>query len=415
MIMLTSKVQLLLSKLSVVMASFVMILSIQPWFIWGKNYVFVFLLCVFLLLRLILSVSGKCNLKNLSIATMFSLLFWYLWYGLFNASNTDKLEPLTLIFTKILPLVFIILMSYYEKKQVVSYTVKIFALILIISTLSYCLYLAGVPFRYELIEHPTNTFYKGFANFYLFILEAKFDAVEFLRFRSVFTEPGHVGMMCALYLYVNKYDLKKWYNIIMLFVLVISFSFAAYVLLILGWMIYIKAVKLSFRPIALAVFIAVLSAMLLEIYTITNENKGVVSTYIIERAMFDDKKGLVGNNRNDDYFLNFYDDFSSQYNYFTGIGREKFGQLFSGTPNSSYRNFIVQYGIIGLILFILIFFSVLLHCPTSLGIGLFILFFLSFIQRPYWDWEAQSYIYISAIYIYYYESKLKERSKININ
>lgn len=402
-----NKLRVYLSEISVCMAVVVMILSMQPWFVWGKSYMISIPLMLFLLLRFAISINGQYNFKKMPVITILLLVLWYLWYGLFKASYMDITEPFTVSFTKILPLFLIMIMGYFEKKKIVIYVTKLFAIILFVSIVAYCFYIIGFPLPYEIIEHPTNTVYNGFANFYFFIVESKFDVLEYLRFRSVFTEPGHVGMMCALYLYINEYDFKKWYNVIILLALVMSFSFAAYVLLLCGWMLYAKAVRLSFKPIILVLSLAILSAISLEICTLNKENKGVVSIYILERAKFDENKGLSGNNRNDEFFLNYYENFSEKIDYFVGVGRDEFRENFQGTPNSSYRNFIVQYGVIGLIIFIGIFFSILLYYPTRLGWGLFVLFLLSFIQRPYWIWEAQSYMFIAVIYVYYYESKFK--------
>lgn len=403
-----------LSNLSIYFAVLVIICSMSPWFVWGKSYIMVILLGLFLLSRSFEMSYYHYNLKDTPIYTTLLLLLWCLWYSYHCFQNIEMGKFLVPFLTQILPLFFVIILKFDEKKKVIEQTTKLFAIILAISLLYYCLFLIGLPLPYKIIQHPTNLVYSSFANYYLFIIEATFDATEFLRFRSIFTEPGHVGMMCALYLYINKYQIKKWYNATILAVLIASFSFAAYVLLACGWLIYLRASRLSLKPVFLTIIAVIIVAISIEILTTPKgADKGILSTKILDRTQYDEEKGISGNNRNDYNFNSYYKEFSQRPDYFMGIGLDEYGKKFASTPNSSYRCFIVQYGLIGLIIYLSMFLSLVLYRPSRLGIGMFFLFSLSFIQRPYWIWAAQSFMFVAATYMFYYESKSSRNTRIS--
>lgn len=390
-----------LSNISVISGTIVVLLSMQPWFSWNKPYIAIFEV-LFLISSLFVLLHRKTILsRGIYMLPIVLLFIWYLWSGLYKSSKVDISEPFTLFFTQILPLFFIYNMSSDEKKHVKEYVIKSFAIILLISLFFYFIFLVGLPLKYAVLEHPINKSYNSFANFYFFIIELNFDSREFLRFRSIFTEPGHVGMMCALYLYISEYKMRKWYNMIILAALVLSFSFAAYVLLFVGWFIYLWASYRNIKPAILMILLIVPLMFAIDTYTARSSSEGIVSTLILDRAKYDKDKGIVGNNRNDETFKIYYDQFSDRIDYLIGAGREEYVSLFQSTPNSSYRSFIVQYGLIGLMVFLLLFFSFVLCRPSRLAFGMFLLFLISFIQRPYWGWAAQAYMFIIAVFVFY--------------
>lgn len=401
-----------LSNISIISGTIVVLLSMQPWFSWNKPYIAVFEV-VFLISSFLILIHRKTILsRGIYILPIFFLFIWYVWFGLYKSSKSDILEPFTLFFTQILPLFFIYNMSLDEKKHIKEYVIKSFAIILLISLFFYLLFIIGIPLQYEVLEHPINKTYNSFANYYFFIIELNFDSKEFLRFRSIFTEPGHVGMMCALYLYISEYEIKKWYNIVILAALIFSFSFAAYVLLFVGWFIYLWASYRNIKPFILMILLIVSLMFAIDTYTARSTSEGVVSTLILDRAKYDKDKGIAGNNRNDETFKIYYDQFSDKIDYLIGAGREEYVALFQSTPNSSYRSFIVQYGLIGLIIFLFLFFSFILCRPSRLAIGMFLLFLISFIQRPYWGWAAQAYMFIIAVFIFYNNTNNKTIARL---
>lgn len=389
-----------LSELSIYVAVIIIILSIGPWFIWNHKYLRAFFFLFFIILRIIIVLKQKSlPADSIHIMPITFLFLWYFWYNIYSAVNI--IDPFSSLITQMLPLFFVIIMDLSEKLALKELAIKIFAIILAVSLFFYLLLFIGIPLPYEILEHPTNRFYGSFANFYFFILGLNFYSADFWRFSSVFTEPGHLVMICALYLYINNYEIKKWYNMIMLVSLLVSFSFAGYVLLVLGWLIFLWAAKGKLiTTIPILVFVIVCSVCL-EVFTSTKYSSGIVSTFILDRAEYDKEKGVAGNNRNDQAFENYYNNFSNTEEYFFGAGREEYKILFDSTPNSSYRVSIVNYGIIGVGIFVFMFLSFVLFRPSRMAFGMFVLFTLSFLQRPYWNWPAQSFMFVVSVFIFY--------------
>jgi hypothetical protein len=77
----------------------------------------------------------------------------------------------------------------------------------------------------------------------------------FNRFYAFFNEPGELGTFMVALLYIQRFDLKKWYNVVFLVSGILSFSMAFYVSL-MAWYVFFGNVKrkLVFIIIALAAF-----------------------------------------------------------------------------------------------------------------------------------------------------------------
>jgi hypothetical protein len=284
-----------------------------------------------------------------------------------------------------------------EKKKIVTLTTAIYAWIVGISIIFYILIiLCGFQFPYSIIRHPsTIADYPDFRN-YIFLLNSDDDRV-FYRFRSIFTEPGHLGMISSLLLYINKYDLKKKSGFIIFVSVLLSFSLAAYVLLIMGYFIYVffSRKKLYAKLIKLMFIITLLGGCGFYIYTQYSDS--LISQLIIRRLEYDEDKGIVGNNRNSKFFDFYYENTFVQTpsNYILGVGEERFIKNLSG-KTSSYKAFIVQYGLIGISLLFIFYLSVVYDSKSKMLLGLFILYCASFWQRPYALWEMELFLFIGA-------------------
>lgn len=127
--------------------------------------------------------------------------------------------------------------------------------------------------------------------------------------------------------------------------------------------------------------------------------EAVFSKRIVERFEYNEEKGISGNNRTTASFDSYYAHFFQTGDCLLGVGKEEFLQATWGPRsggNSSYKTFIVQYGLIGIFL-VFLFFSVYayLHKSRSL-LGLLLLYIASFWQRPYALWEVELFLFIGA-------------------
>ena len=89
----------------------------------------------------------------------------------------------------------------------------VFFWIIAISLFFWILFLVGFPLLHGLLS--SDRVYT-FDNYYFFIRGTYFSEGVFPRFCSIFLEPGYVGCFSSFMLFLNKYDLHKWKNIVYL-------------------------------------------------------------------------------------------------------------------------------------------------------------------------------------------------------
>lgn len=382
-----------ISNLSVIGAVIITLFSMEPWFLWPLYIVKALFIIFFIVFRLPFIRYRRPYLTSL----VFCFLLWcYLYF--FHATSAQSI-PITFLI-KFLPLYIVITFSDKEKILYIKYVTVLFSCILIFSLLLFILWHIGIPLPNSLLKHPVNPFYGVFSNYYGFVIIS--DYGFFTRFQSVFTEPGHLGMFASILLYINRYDFRKFHVWVMFIALVWSFSLAAYILFVVGLLLFLglnerKKMKLIF-------FIAISGIVMwkVSVFIYDKYPNSMLSQLIFSRLEFDEKTGIIGNNRNEIHFLRYYENMQSHLNqeYVLGIGVNRYSDMFLGTANSSYKVFIMQYGLIGIVVLLLFFLSLLYNSPSKLGLGLFFLYVISFIQRPYALWEIESFLFISSMVLF---------------
>lgn len=375
------------SKISLIVATFIALYSAQPYFAWGTSSIKVLLLAIFLSIRFLF--LERTTLAKNKLSIYLCLVLWLYLY-VFRAPNVG--DVFSFFFTKFLPLLFVILLSTEEKRTLLRYVTNLFAIIIAISLFFFIIWFCGVSLPSTIIEHSTDSFYPNFTSYYFFIIQGNLGILT--RFQSIFTEPGHLGMLSALLLYMNFYNFRKWQCCVLLIGLIWSFSLAAYVLLVGGFIIYRIA---SSKRIVLSVIKATSIMLLVVIGGITfylSYPNTIFSTLILSRLEISKERGVVGNNRNDASFMKYYEELENRQEYLTGIGIDRYAKLTFSGGNSSYRVFIVQYGLIGITLLFLFGIAVVLPVHSGIYWGLLLLYCLSFYQRPYALWEIESFTFL---------------------
>ena len=390
-----SKNNIYISNCSVLLAIIMMLNSCNPWLSWDKPILIQLPVILFVLCRSLILLRGLD--KNIILRYNISIVFLFIWFIWSSVRDGDDYAFFKNIIMVCLPLLFVTLMGTEEQSKLKYGFITFLALILMPSLVFYLLFILGYNLPNSIIVHPS---YGLFYNYYFFVISWSLDSSIFLRFSSIFLEPGHLGMICALCLYAEKYDWKKWQNIVILISLVVTLSLAAYVLLVAGWFIF----AFQDKKLGVNFIINVIAILLLfycfELLTAKYNDGGIITNKIINRFEYDSERGIAANNRNTYDFKIWYENFSHQSEYFIGLSKEEFYKKFP-YGNSSYQVFIAQYGIIGFLIMLAYFYSYLLDKHTKIGVGMFLLFFISFIQRPYWFWEAESFMYICSISLFY--------------
>jgi hypothetical protein len=370
-----------------------------PWFAWyHRSFVIVGLSAFFVLIRFCI-LSPKTSKKNpgiifLSILTYFAVNL-----------RIITITSLILFFCHVAVFFFAIQMSDPEKEKMVRMTTMMYAWIIGISMVFYILItFCGITFPYSLIKH-TNEGYPEFRNYQFLVVPNRFSV--FQRFQSIFTEPGHVGTIASLILYVNKYKLRKLSVFIIFVGLLLSLSLAAYVLLILGYCIYqFAAGKRLYKKIIIVLFVGLLSGSV-GLYLFEKYPDSIVTKLIVNRLRYDEEKGFAGNNRvtsDFDYYYTKY--FLGTSNMIWGAGPELFQEKFSWGVNS-YKSFFFTYGFIGIVSLFMFYFSMSIN--SRLLFGLFIVYCASFLQRTYALWEMELFLFVGTIGVFHEQGKIMHK------
>lgn len=376
-----------LSDFSILLSVLIAITSANPWFVWHIGVLKLALLGLFIIVRTYLS-SRFIPSKYLGPLFSCVILFVYL-YSLQAPTVSDAF---TTLLTRLMPLCLFILFDDYEKARFLKLLTNILAIVLLISLVFFVAFHANLPLTYSRISNA-DSFYNEFYNYYAFIIPGHTGL--FTRFQSVFTEPGHLGMIIALLFYIIGYNFRKWQAWVLLIALLWTFSVAAYILFFIGFVIY--KFCYSKKKLQSVIILSLLSVTMvgLSILHYKSNPDSLISTMILERLQLDEGKGLSGNNRNTIQFMQYYEKFLNSNEVYLGLGTEKYQSLNFISGNSSYRCFVMEYGVVGLFLLAIFYISCIIPKRSILYWGLFILYCFSFWQRPYALWEIESFLFIA--------------------
>jgi len=383
-----------------------MLWSADPWFSWVYRGITIFALsgCFFLLRIILFTRYYKKNMVTYSV--IICILFAFMTLFMIRVRNGGLIEILN--FVRLLVVFILVLtMTNDEKKDIVSMTTNLYAWIVGVSIVGYVLLLAGVNMPYSIIEKPDSLFYPPFENYGAFILLSHDGRLgDFQRFQSVFTEPGHLGTISAILLYINKYDLKLKSVLVIFIGTLLSLSFAAYALVGLGYLIFIMAKSKQIHKTILKIGMVTVLVVSLGAYFYVRYPESVFSIMILGRLGFDESSGDILAERTRGHVSHFYETqfLSSTENILWGVDlseAQRFA-LFGRGGSNSYRVFLINNGIISVIILFLMYFSIVAITPSKLGFGLLFLCSISFMQRIQTPlWEMQLFLFIGAVQCFF--------------
>lgn len=349
-----------------------------PWFFWGIGYPII-LFSAILIFLLNIKAFNKISTSEISF---FALIIGLMSYFVI-LKGLGEIRISSLVFFLVL------LGAFFLKKDLKNNSfeliTKTYALILGVSFVAWFInnFIFELPFKYDLNygeilgKFDNITFYN-----YLFFIQPQLD---YVRFYSIFDEPGVVGTLSAFILYGQRYTLNKWYNLIIFVASVFTFSIAFYVITFLGMLfvfIYEKRIGLV---VLMSSVLALLSGFLM---TLDSFKIVVLNRF----SDFDD----VFSRRSGGYINQFYDSLiESNYIYF-GRSLDFFQNNKYLIDGQSYKIFVIEYGLVGLILIIFLYFYIFLKNRNLYTFVLLLIFLISFIQRPFLftPWQILLFILI---------------------
>lgn len=370
-------------KISVVI---LFLTSLNPWFFWGIPKIIITLLCgiVSLIFYVVNQNKGRFVNKRMSILLLL-LAFLATSRGLSFFGVTNQL----FVWVN-----FYVILSLKDslKISLIDFVTKCFSAIVLISLCFYFLkYVFGIPLQSSVVVLNDIDNYT-YNNYKFFLTLHYLESMLLPRFQSVFIEPGHLGMISSFLLYVFSFDLRKWYNVVLLVCSLLTFSLAAYVLIALG--IILKTVT-RMRTIVIGSILFVLSGFAIyQVATTYNGGDNLINNMIVLRLAIEEGD-MAGNNRTtDDFDQEFNRSIKDPVNLIFG---KHFDLDRFGWGNTSYTTFIYTYGLFGLFWLILLYFSFNRGYSSSNFIRLLFLFSASFLQRPYAMWTSQLIIFICGL------------------
>ncbi|MBO4417831.1 MAG: hypothetical protein J5801_06930 [Bacteroidales bacterium] len=370
---------------------FLMIMSMLPWpvyFFLGGTKQLILQFVISMLAYAMSPGSFKMRGRSRSISFFFLLAAIMGTYGTFNAYLGT--------FIRCVPFLFFIAASDQIKTITLSAFNKVLYWILSISLVMWVLNLIGVPFPHRTLTTENSIYY--FDNYFFFVKNIGIFSI-FPRFQSVFLEPGYLGCISVFMIFLNKYNFRKWYNIVYLGTVILSFSLAAWLLFFIGYIPYI-----SQRGRGKWAYLLLLLVIVGAYYYFSHTSE-VVQAMINERLVFENGE-MVGYNRSGDAIKDVW-----RYNFWNtdkwmfGL-RERYDNLYDFGASVDLVAYIIRYGLFAAIAYIVFMLTCLSGNRSFRGVWFFIISF-AFVFRGYtiMFWDAFLMIYLAGLQLLLIENK----------
>lgn len=298
----------------------------------------------------------------------------------------------------------ILLLSQKDKGALLGFISNVMGLLLAVSLTGWCLYLVGYKFPvFENIDLKTDLHF--LTNHYVFFENASSPSI-FPRFRGFFIEPGQLATPCTFLFFARGAIFKDKINIILLLAILISFSLAGYVALLVGLFLKNLFIEKKYKIARILGFVLILSSI--GWYSIQNASKDdPLMSLVIERLEYDEELGIAGNNRTDSEFDNHFEQFLKSDKIFWGMGDEiKIGYESWTNHASGIKKFFVNFGLLGIITMILLTGLLLKRNYCRETLVFFVVIWMAFLVRDMLQTMFWLIIAILGFYNLYNQSRL---------
>ncbi len=320
-------------------AAVLIFLQIEPYFVWPLHT----LITYYNTIPFILILLTQCDFNKISI---YEVLFLFI---ALLAAVCARYNIFGIVISASLMLLFLckkeFLIEVFLKFR------KIYVVLIALSMTVWLLLLLGINIPYKTVP-PLNTLKEYTCNIYPFLVKINGIALEddmsnAIRFMGLFDEPGVVGTVSLMMLYIGKFDLKKGYNIVLLLSGIISFSLFFYVATSVFMLYSIVSNKSKIRT---KIFLFALLFMIIG-YSFNNP---VTKELIWDRLEWDSSRNtIVGNNRSGEEFDNYIKSIKGTSAYYWGVADPQVSARFMGA--ASINNAIIRHGFVVLVLFFIFY------------------------------------------------------------
>lgn len=303
---------------------------LHPYYVWSTSQYFLMGVIPALYLAVILpNVDIKSNNKS-SLFLFFFILFLVLCF-IQGYSLSFSLYTISLVFVP------------FIKKELINDTLQYFSTILGFilagALVFWLLTLINVSLPSHYLAPLNEEFVEGYTAFPPFLVRLN-NIMDFARFCGPFDEPGVVGTVCLILLFIDDYNLKKWYNVVFLIsgLCAASFVFVSGSLIFLCFFVLSKNIRIG--------FLALIVVLLFYFFT---KDSLLFQTLFYDRMEFDATTGkFAGDNRFSDNQLEYVSSiFDTQLFWFGDHGASE--GMFTGSR--SILDAILSYGALFCILY----------------------------------------------------------------
>lgn len=355
----------------------------HAWFTWNWDFMSnasVFLLyLVFATIALVYKNRFQIALRKDS-QTVFFLMFYVVAFLLCVPAISTIVKAMVCVF----PLW--VLLSDISFKKNLRFVLIFFATILVPGLLLFVglntvLQVPGLPIQYGEADSNTYTFF----NYIFYIKNSYWAGDSFaMRFNSIFLEPAYLGTLLSFLLCADRFDLKKWYNIVILISLLLTFSLAGIITAFLGYILVTNSTskKVILTQNKRQIFLGAAFVLILYVITINyNDGNNLVNELFFSRLeQTGDDKFIVGNVRTtldtDTQFERLIQSGNILWGFRNGKSSDYIG--------AGYKIFFLQYGLLPAIAYLLMYLSLGAICKNKHNGRVFVLLVvLTFLQAAY--------------------------------
>lgn len=344
-----------------------------PWIIWGYiSPIYVGIVGLFFFIVLNIGKVKNLFYKGINSYALFSIMLFIFYFIIFQFLCWRDFG-----FSDIYFVVFLVILNVISdklKNETLLYFSKIIGVMVAVSFIAWLVhkYFVEIPTLgvFDLTAMKGQTSGSVLMNNHFFFV-TYFERTD--RFYSVFDEPGVLGTLGALLLYVNKYDLKKWYNFAIFIGGIFTFSLAFYILLICGLIIHFSK---NLRKLFLGMIIFVVCFVI--VYMILQDNADFQQHILARLDKYDTISELINGRDSEFVQRNFTAMLSNPITALFGYGNDS---LIGAGTSISYMRWLLRYGVLGFIIMCFVFISVI-RPDNKEKVGFCLLLLLSFLQRP---------------------------------
>ena len=308
---------------------------------------------------------------------------------------------------KMLPFfTFVILRDEY-KPSLYVFLRRAFTLLLAVSLAGWFLHLSGVSLPYFLDTYGWSD-KRGdvqymYENYWVFLLNLRMEDLILNRFSCVFLEPGYVGCLMAVFLYLEKFNMRKLCCWIFLVSLFITFSVAGYVITLFAFIL--SLLEKTKHRIVYVILVAVGALVFYSFFTNYQNGDNAVNELILERLAVDDSGDIAGNNRTEEAFdMWFSRDFVKSSGVVFG-DHQRYMELFAGDINVGWKFYVANYGIVGLVVYVYYLFYLMRRRPSYRTYVLFFIYLLIFARGHFFNFAS---IFMILYYVGIYNQLSKD-------